>query len=573
MACNHELLFGKQAKYVPEVRKRKLWLEIQEKVNAVGVIPRTIDEIKKRWYDMRLRAKEKLAERLKEANKTGGTANVDQPTPHEELIESTIQHDSSHHRVAEDETRRDRGVTINGSISLQHPLRVSWLQTLTSYEAQRASLPHTPSTEPKGGSLWAAERVQHKAQLQRRAEQLEKMKITTLSMSQMKPTLTPSIYDSWVLQQLTTLEYEDYNDVIFGEENPPPSIGQNQTVHLFSMLLNSISFCLGVTGNGLVIWITGFKMKRTVNTVWFLNLAIADFVFTFFLPLSITYIALGFHWPFGTFACKLSSTVLFLNMFASVFFLSVISVDRCVAVTKPVWSRNHRTPRLASLVACVAWVSALVVSLPYFFFRTTGPAEPNGTIIQCYNNYGLTDNSNSHIQRVQGQQTHQRVILARFLLGFLFPFSIIVICYTIIALRIHRNRMKASSKPFKIIMAVIMCFFLCWLPYHIFSFLELYANFNTGVDNRVRIIGVPIVSSLSYFNSCINPILYVFMGHDFKEKLCMSILTVFQNAFTENSLEENPDGATKSKSTTLGKSTNLQTSTFSGGASQEDSVV
>ncbi|XP_078503560.1 uncharacterized protein LOC144762291 [Lissotriton helveticus] len=130
MACNHELLFGKQAKYVPEVRKRKLWLEIQEKVNAVGVIPRSIDEIKKRWYDMRLRAKEKLAERLKEANKTGGgTANIDQPTPHEELIESTIQHesvsgvsaiDSSDHRVAEDDHVVDSHDGDGGQSSQEH---------------------------------------------------------------------------------------------------------------------------------------------------------------------------------------------------------------------------------------------------------------------------------------------------------------------------------------------------------------------------------------------------------------------------------------------------------------------
>ncbi|XP_078508446.1 uncharacterized protein LOC144768544 [Lissotriton helveticus] len=130
MACNHELLFGKQAKYVPEVRKRKLWLEIQEKVNAVGVIPRTIDEIKKRWYDMRLRAKEKLAERLKDANKTGGgSGNVDQPTPHEELIESTIQHesvsgvsaiDSSDHTVAEHDHVVDSHDGDGGQSSQEH---------------------------------------------------------------------------------------------------------------------------------------------------------------------------------------------------------------------------------------------------------------------------------------------------------------------------------------------------------------------------------------------------------------------------------------------------------------------
>ncbi|XP_078533476.1 myb-related transcription factor, partner of profilin-like [Lissotriton helveticus] len=91
MVCNHEDLFGKKALKVPDSRKRKIWLEIQEKVNSVGVTTRSTDEIKKRWYDLRLRSKERLADRIKEANKTGGgTSAVDQPTPHEELIESTL---------------------------------------------------------------------------------------------------------------------------------------------------------------------------------------------------------------------------------------------------------------------------------------------------------------------------------------------------------------------------------------------------------------------------------------------------------------------------------------------------
>ncbi|CAF94855.1 unnamed protein product [Tetraodon nigroviridis] len=104
-----------------------------------------------------------------------------------------------------------------------------------------------------------------------------------------------------------------------------------QFVKTMSMIIYSLAFVLGVLGNGVVIWVTGFKMK-TVNTVWFLNLAVADFLFTAFLPLSVTYIAMDSHWPFGKFMCKLNSMILYLNMFASVYLLVVISVDRCVSV-------------------------------------------------------------------------------------------------------------------------------------------------------------------------------------------------------------------------------------------------
>uniref|UniRef100_A0A8C4Y3A2 G-protein coupled receptors family 1 profile domain-containing protein n=2 Tax=Gopherus TaxID=38771 RepID=A0A8C4Y3A2_9SAUR len=161
--------------------------------------------------------------------------------------------------------------------------------------------------------------------------------------------------------------------------------GLQKSMHILSMVVYSIACLLGVTGNGLVIWIAGFKMKKTVNAVWFLNLAVADFIFTFFLPFSIAYTALGFHWPFGKLLCKLNSTVAFLNMFASVFLLTVISIDRCISVICPVWSRNNRTPKLASNIALVTWVLAFVISSPYLVFRDTATNSKNVT--SCYNNF------------------------------------------------------------------------------------------------------------------------------------------------------------------------------------------
>uniref|UniRef100_A0A8C8S793 G-protein coupled receptors family 1 profile domain-containing protein n=1 Tax=Pelusios castaneus TaxID=367368 RepID=A0A8C8S793_9SAUR len=165
-------------------------------------------------------------------------------------------------------------------------------------------------------------------------------------------------------------------------------IGINDAhMHILSMVVYSIACLLGVTGNGLVIWIAGFKMKKTVNAVWFLNLAVADFIFTFFLPFSIAYTALGFHWPFGKLLCKLNSTIAFLNMFASVFLLTVISMDRCISVICPVWSRNHRTPKLASNIALVTWSLAFIISSPYLIFRDTATNSKNVT--SCYNNFAL----------------------------------------------------------------------------------------------------------------------------------------------------------------------------------------
>ncbi|KAM3829296.1 chemerin-like receptor 1 [Vipera latastei] len=321
-------------------------------------------------------------------------------------------------------------------------------------------------------------------------------------------------------------DYEDYSDL---EENA----SLRNSMHILSMVIYSIAFLLGVTGNSLVIFITGFHMKRTVNAVWFLNLAIADLVFTFFLPLSVAYIALGFHWPFGKLLCKLISTVAFLNMFASVFLLTIISMDRCVSVMCPVWAQNHRTPQLASLVALGIWLAALALSSPYFVFRDLKGPPVEENITHCYNNFALSDSFQSEEVVKLGEYRAQALVLTRFVAGFLVPFVIILFCYGIITVRLKGTRLTRSTRPFKIMVAVVVAFFICWFPYHVFSFLEMSAAGVTPGLQTFLMVGIPLASSLAYLNSCLNPFLYVFVGQDFREKLRTSILVALESAFSE----------------------------------------
>uniref|UniRef100_A0A3Q4GWY6 Formyl peptide receptor 1 n=1 Tax=Neolamprologus brichardi TaxID=32507 RepID=A0A3Q4GWY6_NEOBR len=308
------------------------------------------------------------------------------------------------------------------------------------------------------------------------------------------------------------------------------------SLNTMSIVVYSLAFVLGVLGNGVVIWVTGFKMKKTVNTVWFLNLAVADFLFTAFLPLSVTYTALDFHWPFGKFMCKLNTTISFLNMFASVYILVVISVDRCVSVVWPVWAQNHRNVRKASYVSLCVWVVALILSAPYFIFRDIGPSYHNKDIINCFNNFALSDDEDTYDETQLFR--HQAMIFTRFLLGFVVPFTVIVSCYAVIIHRLRRNRTLAnqSSRPFKIIAAIIITFFLCWAPFHIMGLIEManhMPEYSSEILDDITTIGLPIATSMAFLNSCLNPLLYVFMGQDFKDKVRKSILIVLESAFQE----------------------------------------
>uniref|UniRef100_A0A8C0FZ34 Chemerin-like receptor 1 n=1 Tax=Chelonoidis abingdonii TaxID=106734 RepID=A0A8C0FZ34_CHEAB len=304
--------------------------------------------------------------------------------------------------------------------------------------------------------------------------------------------------------------------------------------NIISKHLHVLTCLLGILGNGLVITIITFKMKKSINAIWFLNLAVADFLFNIFLPLNIAYTAMNYHWVFGAAMCKLNSFLLNLNLYSSVLLLMTISLDRCVSVVLPVWAQNHRTTTLACLVCVVDWVLGLVMSSPSLVFRDT--AAHKGNVI-CFSNYSLFRNKYDHSL---GVMRHKTVNIVRFLTGFVIPVTIITVCYMIIVVKLKRNRLAKSKKPFKIIVTIIVTFFLCWTPYHVFNLLETQ---HEQVSHVVLKIGIPITTALAAASSCMNPILYVFMGQDFK-KFKVTVFSRLVNALSEDATHSTLDNTT-----------------------------
>ncbi|XP_078507207.1 chemerin-like receptor 1 [Lissotriton helveticus] len=302
-------------------------------------------------------------------------------------------------------------------------------------------------------------------------------------------------------------------------------------IRMFSMVSHIITFLLGISGNGIVIGICTFKMTKTVNVIWFLNLAIADFIFNVFLPLRISSEAMDGYWPFGRFLCKISHMVLYLNMMASISFLVVISIDRCVSVLYPFWSRRHRTPNLACKVAFVTWLLSVIVSSPYpAFYDTVADWEGNDTF--CFRSYAVPYEDFSEQAFKIMALRHKVMIITRFLTMFVVPFIIIIICYGAITMKIkQRPYHRTSSRPFRIIITILVLFFICWFPFHSLPLLD--ASEYILWPFIVHMIAEPLATCLAYFNSCLNPILYFCMGRDFKEMFRWTILSVFERAFNE----------------------------------------
>lgn len=322
---------------------------------------------------------------------------------------------------------------------------------------------------------------------------------------------------------MDNVDYVEYGDDDYTASNATEIYTNLTHLPAFSTSHSSLTYVLvaaniiisviGLGGNSLVIWICGFKMKTTVITTWYISLAISDLLFCVFLPLDVFYMITS-HWPFGQILCKLSSSALFLNMYSSVFLLVLISADRCVMVLFPVWSQNHRTVPKAFRAVVLMWILSALLTLPSLIFRKTAV---HGSDTQCHTDY-------------MGHSKHKAVVLTRFICGFLIPFQIIVSCSLVLGLKLRSLTIR-STKPYKIMVALILSFFLCWVPYHTFVLLELDLKSHSVEVQRT---GLRVGATLAAANSFISPLLYVFIGNDFKRTLRQSLTSRIEDAMAED---------------------------------------
>ncbi|XP_036605659.1 N-formyl peptide receptor 2-like [Trichosurus vulpecula] len=310
------------------------------------------------------------------------------------------------------------------------------------------------------------------------------------------------------------------------------------TLDIFCIIIFGIIFIMGTAGNMLVIWVAGFRMPRTVNTVWFVNLAIADFAFCLSLPLNMAFVILHRNWPFGRALCKLHGAMNNLNLFASVFLVSLFSVDRCVTILWPLWARKHRRPQLAALGAMGAWIMALAFCSTSLIIKDTITYQG---ITYCYNNYDIWNEThgNHELWKKIAIPRYHALIIIRSVCGFVGPMVVIVVCYGLISAKLWQNQLASSGRPFRVLMAVVVAFFLCWLPFHVLQWVEFISSLKNHqvLYTIVQRLGA-VVTSLAFLNSCLNPVLYVFIGRDFREQLLHSLPVAVERALAEEPQNE-----------------------------------
>ncbi|KAG7464899.1 hypothetical protein MATL_G00170500 [Megalops atlanticus] len=293
-------------------------------------------------------------------------------------------------------------------------------------------------------------------------------------------------------------------------QNDIPSQHHNKLISA----IYSIIFVLGFVGNGLVVLVLCQKAsRRTVANIFILNLALSDLLFLLSLPFWAVYYSYGYNWVFGSFMCKLCGSLLSLNLYASIFFITCMSVDRYLAIVHPFQLPGRRNLCQARLFCCAVWAVACLTTLPTMIFRGTHYVKEMEVVV-CGIHYPTA-------------AWDTGLSLMKNILGFLLPFAVIASCYCCIGMHLlgSPGLVKTTNnldRVLKVVAAVVLAFFICWFPFHVLTFLDALSRLGVAIPCWVRQgigVSLPFMLCLGFSNSAVNPFLYCFVGNHFREQL------------------------------------------------------
>ncbi|XP_038662692.1 leukotriene B4 receptor 1-like [Scyliorhinus canicula] len=290
------------------------------------------------------------------------------------------------------------------------------------------------------------------------------------------------------------------------------TVEQNGTLHTAIPMQNAVACVLlglaclvGVPGNLVVIKIILCNIKQRSSTiVIILSLAVADFVVLVTLPFWIYFLADA--WIFGILLWKLTFYLIFTSMYASVFLITVMSVERLLGVLYPYMLQKWwKRARVSKVVICI-WVSSFLLAIPTVTLELK-----------------MDENGRPYQRVYSSNQQEIGLLLLETMVGFIIPFATLCVSYICVSKRIKQMVFRTRNRPMKLIASIVIAFVVCWFPYHtgniVKTFSLLVRNSNSKLSKELDKVYQTMndaAGALAFISSCINPILYAFATRSFK---------------------------------------------------------
>lgn len=156
-------------------------------------------------------------------------------------------------------------------------------------------------------------------------------------------------------------------------------------------LILGLVFLLGVPGNFFIVWsILARIRRRSVTCILILNLALADGFLMILTIFFIIYLAKQ-TWVFGNAMCKGLFYLCNTNMYASIFLITLMSLQRLVAVVFPRKLSSIASRKIVRRVIIGMWILVGLIAIPSLVFRDVreDTDERNRIRLVCAPNHTL----------------------------------------------------------------------------------------------------------------------------------------------------------------------------------------
>ncbi|XP_053316157.1 G-protein coupled receptor 35-like [Spea bombifrons] len=284
---------------------------------------------------------------------------------------------------------------------------------------------------------------------------------------------------------------------------------RNQSLNTFLVAFLSVILLHGVIFNSFAIWVFCFKMKKWTETrVFMMNLLMSDCCLLLFIPFRIY--AAQHKWNLGPVCCKVVLPAYFMNTYMSIAIITLISVDRYIAIKFPLKARSLRSPKKAA-TACGIVLMLLLGSYFYLDFQSDFIfREPSF----CF-------------EKVFPDPLGRSLYFS--ILGFWVPLIIQSFCTVEIIRTLNRKDLinnhesKSVQKTIYIVSCNLTIFLVCFLPVnigHVVRFTLESLKFKCSVIKNINhyVYGAQAIGDL---NCCLDAVCYYFVAKEFWEKSMM----------------------------------------------------
>ncbi|XP_047450700.1 P2Y purinoceptor 13-like [Mugil cephalus] len=284
-------------------------------------------------------------------------------------------------------------------------------------------------------------------------------------------------------------------------------------------------FPIALLLNGVATWVSLHLKSTSTFVVYLKNLVAADVIMTVNLLIKAAVDLPGVSNEMVILSCRCFSVFFYSTMYTSIALLGLISLDRFFKILLP-HSKFGQNLTVSKLISGLMWVILFgCTGLPNIILSNK-PVVNMTKITTCMLLKGPV-----------GLKFHKHTVI--FLNAFFWFVSvIIVVCYICIANKViqsFRNSGSTNSQgkqKVKLrVFLVIIVFFVSFGPYHIvripYTFMQVSSS-SSFTD--CSFVAGKFMKELSLWlattNVCMDPLIYVFLCREFKEKL----LSMMKNA-------------------------------------------